>query len=344
MTTIEATRSRKRGRARWEDALDAQLEAYLFTGSDRGRSYLAGWKRAATTKAERYSDVIVAGVDRLRDALYEAEPFHIDPDMQTLWEASVDGFTEEPLEHDDVLTDIGFVYLPRPHHMVDVHGKDVSTRAFLWHGATFRHEYGVVGPDGSRLPGVEQHVDQSGLVIYALHRLGDVDDYDDGSAAQVPNVMRHRVSDLAGYGILKTGDLIVDHIYPWTFGTPAPGSVGSKPTPLTKHLQALLRLMQQHIALRSQGRPERRLRRRMARADLPVRSIVIVRLRRPDAPSDPEHRAVEWSHRWLVSGHWRNQYYPSTGTHRQVFINPYIKGPPDAPLEVRKTRVFDWSR
>lgn len=45
----------------------------------------------------------------------------------------------------------------------------------------------------------------------------------------------------------------------------------------------------------------------------------------------------DWSHRWLVSGHWRNQWYPSEGVHRPIWIDAFVKGPSDAPLLVRPT-------
>lgn len=43
----------------------------------------------------------------------------------------------------------------------------------------------------------------------------------------------------------------------------------------------------------------------------------------------------EYSHRWVVRPHWRNQWYPSEGIHRPVFIEEYIKGPDDKPLLIR---------
>lgn len=45
-----------------------------------------------------------------------------------------------------------------------------------------------------------------------------------------------------------------------------------------------------------------------------------------------EHRSVEWSHRWIVSGHIRNQPYPSEGVTRPIYIPPHVKGPADKPL------------
>ena len=81
-------------------------------------------------------------------------------------------------------------------------------------------------------------------------------------------------------------------------------------------------------------RPERR---RTQRAGLPERDVRIVRLRRGLADQRAAAQPAgaggrEWRHRWVVRGHWRNQWYPSLGDHRPKWIAPYLKGPDDAPL------------
>lgn len=38
------------------------------------------------------------------------------------------------------------------------------------------------------------------------------------------------------------------------------------------------------------------------------------------------------SHRWIVRGHWRNQYYPSRKTNRPIWIDDHLKGPDGAPI------------
>lgn len=323
MTTMQLA-ERPQTAARWEDALDAQLEAYLFATSERGKRYLDGWVRSsaegsATRGEHKYADWLKNGVGSIASILFNAEPIHVDPDMQTLWQSAAPHFVEEALQESDLLTDSGFIYLPKPHEIVDIHGKTVNHRAFLW----------------TRM--------LDGIAVFMLHRVGDVDGYDTGSAFQFPNVMR---SYGDGTTNIKRGDLIVDSVYPWKFGS-SPTYEGREPgTPATHDMQVLLRLMNQTITTKTAGRPNRPTRRRMQRAAFPERSIVIVRLRRPSAPrdDDSETRTVEWSHRWLVSGHWRNQWFPSLGVHRQIYISPFVKGPDDKPLEVRKTRVFDWSR
>lgn len=84
------------------------------------------------------------------------------------------------------------------------------------------------------------------------------------------------------------------------------------------------------ITERSASRAERRRAEREARRLDPVRVIEL--RRRESGSATDEHSPVDWSHRWLVSGHWRNQWLPSKETHRLQFIAPYIKGPDDKPF------------
>lgn len=45
---------------------------------------------------------------------------------------------------------------------------------------------------------------------------------------------------------------------------------------------------------------------------------------------------VEWSKRWFVRGHWRLQPYgPNRSLRRPTWIDPYVKGPEDKPLDAR---------
>lgn len=56
-----------------------------------------------------------------------------------------------------------------------------------------------------------------------------------------------------------------------------------------------------------------------------------------------EPHLVDWSCQWIVRGHWRNQWYPSEGRHKQRYVPPYVKGPPDKPLRVTE-RVVEFVR
>jgi hypothetical protein len=83
--------------------------------------------------------------------------------------------------------------------------------------------------------------------------------------------------------------------------------------------------------------PDRAARRRSAREGRSAEvRLIDVRHKAEAAAGDGEGRAVEWSHRWLVSPHWRQQAYgPGRTLRRPVFIPPHIKGPQDKPLVVK---------
>jgi hypothetical protein len=70
------------------------------------------------------------------------------------------------------------------------------------------------------------------------------------------------------------------------------------------------------------------------RPDEPVRLIDLApATRRPVSEPGQAGTARQYHVRWTVSGHWRNQFHPSAGSHRPVWISSYLKGPADAPLK-----------
>jgi hypothetical protein len=63
--------------------------------------------------------------------------------------------------------------------------------------------------------------------------------------------------------------------------------------------------------------------------------IQVVTLRRMEIARrrDPTGEAPDWQWQWSVIGHWRWQWYPSDGTHKRIFIESFVKGPPDKPFK-----------
>jgi hypothetical protein len=53
---------------------------------------------------------------------------------------------------------------------------------------------------------------------------------------------------------------------------------------------------------------------------------------------EPGEGSVDWTHRWIVSGFWRNQYLSKVKGHRVQWIDPYVKGPADKPLVLKDRR------
>jgi hypothetical protein len=92
---------------------------------------------------------------------------------------------------------------------------------------------------------------------------------------------------------------------------------------------------QDRVAESREIHPPRQTVRRLARQGLDS-NVRLVDVRRKHTTSDGEgSREVEWSKRWLVNAHWRQQAYgPNHSLRRPTLILPYIKGPEDKPLVV----------
>lgn len=116
---------------------------------------------------------------------------------------------------------------------------------------------------------------------------------------------------------------------------------------LARFTVAALGWLQQRILSASVGHVERHRRKQLAREHGAVISDVkVIQLRRtePRQNSDSQHgEFVEWSCRWIVNGHWRNQPY-ANGERKLIYILPYVKGPDDKPLKVPTHTVYSVSR
>lgn len=78
-------------------------------------------------------------------------------------------------------------------------------------------------------------------------------------------------------------------------------------------------------------------------------AVHVVKLREARRPR-PEPEEVDADgkrrydrYRWVVHGHWRQQWYPSRNDHRPIYIPDHIKGPEHAPFKDVQ-RVFDLRR
>jgi hypothetical protein len=89
-------------------------------------------------------------------------------------------------------------------------------------------------------------------------------------------------------------------------------------------------------------------RRSAARAGLSAPDVAIVDLRRQYVPQDHAIDEVDpgrrYRHRWVVSGHWRDQPHgPQRSLRRKTWIPAHVKGPDGAPL-LATERVNVWRR
>lgn len=106
-------------------------------------------------------------------------------------------------------------------------------------------------------------------------------------------------------------------------------------------------LMAQRLATVVSEPVDRATRRRAERqGEKPPPLIRIITLRRleADRQRDGQGGNVDWRWQWTVRGHWRNQYYPSEGVHRDKFIEAYVKGPEDKPMKPDTIKLFSAER
>lgn len=99
--------------------------------------------------------------------------------------------------------------------------------------------------------------------------------------------------------------------------------------------------MRQQILVPRREQPERHARKRIqklgARHD---ETIDVVLLRKAQRVEPESTTLVDWQCRWVVAGHWRNQYHPTTRSYQLKWIIPYLKGPADKPFKAPSEKVY----
>lgn len=101
---------------------------------------------------------------------------------------------------------------------------------------------------------------------------------------------------------------------------------------------ALFRLLAQVIAITEVEQADPKKLSKTAKRIKLLPQVTTIRLRRQKGVSrEPGESMVEWSHRWVCRGHWRNQPYGSREhpEYRRIWIAPHIRGPEDKPLTIR---------
>jgi hypothetical protein len=311
----------------WNTAYDEQMSLWRFWRTPEAPRFARGFAESMATSDKTLDSVssymtTILSQERI---LFEAEPVWVDPNMLTMVENAATSFKIEPLKAEDLIIPTGFMLLPRPAKFTDRHGDPFWIRAFSWAPA-------MIG-------------DSEGIVLAAYMHIDD-----DVVAARDPRLLE-TVRSMAVHSPLSLA-----HLTPWQFGRDyeSAGFQLKNPVELDadldifavqRFMQAMFRLMAQTITTRVRQPPPRATRKRAKKfAFADTKYVTVIQLRRPKPTYGKDHvpAEVEWSHRWLVSGFWRQQYYPSEGLHRQIWINPYVKGPEDKPLIIRQMRAFEF--
>jgi hypothetical protein len=355
--------------ARWEDALSEKHRIATWWLTDMGQSYGRNFHADVVRKDRpgRAAYVDIAGREAAK--LKGADPVWVSDEVMDLVEAAADheSFRFEPIHAEDLFAESGFALLPRGRYQTDVNGLTVSFRAFSW-GPDWRRWAELDGETGAEpalsvtlytdwhddiyLGSEEARPAYEDLVADradALVRGNDPRDLMPGAREQQGRAWRRSFgSDLSMFhsAFIPWGTLpseILDEEI--ELNVADEDAVRHAVLGLWSFIQAFFRLAGQRIVLRERTQGDRKSRRRMARVQPDNDGVLVVKLRRP---ANPKHGSgesdVDWAQRWIVGGHWRNQWYPSVEEHRQIWIAPHVKGPDDKPLVLHSDRVYEFVR
>jgi len=349
---------------------------YRTAGGDQ---WLAGlYQESVENATPQFTKQMALLYDAEGGRLVECDPFYVSSEMTELIDVARADFVPEKLQEYDLLSPRGFLYYARPITIGDRHGIELDVRAFSWSQQyTFKgngdetideaiERLGVEVPESKFSDrfrtiqmdalAVDGFLEPSGIMI-ALY--SDTEPYIRKSAEAHQRASGGEAYErsLANMQRLTTGTPLVPiHIAPWPYDMTFDGNevdIVGDPTGAMewwKLAQTTFRLMLQRRPRVGYGRPDRAARREWERhGGRPDTEVVIVRLRREESPrrEDSEHEEGEgrkFTHRFVRSGHWRNQWYPSIQQHRQIRIDPTIVGDESLPLIVRPRRVFQWQK
>jgi hypothetical protein len=279
-------------------------------------------------------------------------PFYVDPKMNILITAAAESLpSDTTVQMHDLPNSHGFMVIPQGVAEIDLRGQLMVHNAIAW----FQRAGGVdiwlmsnkydpkdmVNERQRRMFGEEGYAQMPELMPASYMRVefGQRVPWSMGSTKTLPpeiveTMQVLRQPDGSGYG------------YAWGEGYDMnewlAESMEMRPSGPMLWLYATWRLMQQTITdVRTEG-VDRGLRRAAEKRKMKTQQVTVIHLRkRKAAVVDGEEQHIEWSHSWLVRGHWRQQWYgPKNGDENErfqvpIWIHPHLKGPEDAPLLVR---------
>lgn len=303
-------------------ALDMQVDLERFTKSKLGLRLTRAMSSFQPLGDETPSIEATHGSQIV--PLTFGETFAVSVDVCQLLEGAARSLPEFTVHESDVPAKWGFVYLEEPLLLHDdtEFSRPIIVKAIGWAtaGAT-----GTKGDDEFTIPNYG----------VAISIWTDPRDPRDHMAAEVPN-----------HEILPPLFFLSYQAHQWDTSL----AVGRDKmnAHILRWLYSLWRFVQEPFIDGRAILPGRPAMKRAIRAGRPTAEVKVVRLRkRSQSRHDPENPLddddILWSHRWLVKGHWRNQWYPSQDRHAPKWISGYVKGPEHLPLLVKDT-VFQVDR
>jgi len=317
----------------WEQALDLQAQLLAQTSGPYWQEMVRTW---LSNREQRYGTQAMlpsaAAFGVAPEIIAQGSPIFVTEEMLDLTLSAMETFDpREKVIPEDFFFTNGMVLLERPFRVKDAEGLETA-----WHAVTWRFIWlpPEADPDGIEQPAIEI------LLWWDTH---DTDEWD----AAHPETAALARAQYERWGIrwaVMHATLVPLHY----MSDERHMSQEGDPSALwLTFVRVLNRLMEMKIVLKSPMRPHRGIRRSAQRAGLTeIQDVIVCELRRarPRGYEWPETDGeTHYSHRFRVVGHWRRQWYPSEGRHKQIRIESYIKGPDDKPF-VEKKRAWVWDR
>ena len=323
---------------RAEQVLDMQVDLLrrfdqpLFVQVVKDTLGPAQSKTRVMTAAQRESNLTTM-VQALRGQVRVGYAYRVTPDMSLVVQHAASLLDDTDRMRRDLLpTGCGIVRFDRPLPISDSRGKTMKAHWMTWGP--------IGGYDGERTIG--------GTLLSWWNDLADPDDITADWAKDLP-----KMTPILGRWSLVGAELLYDdqRLGPGMTDVPAEDAAailadGDRVSPYTntsRYAVALWMLLGQTVADVAEEHVRKTSARAARRMGIPDR-VTVIQLRRTAGSRSEGETDVEWSHRWVVRGHWRWQPY---GTHRaerrRIWIAPFVKGPEDKPLVVTD-KVYDLRR
>lgn len=311
----------------WEEALELRTEMESFWRSQAGERYSEVWSLGPARRTGKLSyHATVHMVEATKMSM--ATPVFVAPDMMDLWMHAQADFPGETIEEEDLSIPAGLVVLPKPWIVKDLQGETFKLSAFSWLRVR-------VGDDpGVHVSLYQRMRDETDEMKTNLRKLGPLP----------PLSLLHAMS-------LSFGEnYATQEAWVSALGREVTEEAHVEMVAVVRGIQSFWRLAWQEIgkpyALEASRAVRKRFSRRFKDRPIPLVTVIALRPFREGGKKPYEDgwkEDVQWTHRWMRSGHWRNQWYPSVGLHRAIYIAPTICGPDDKPL-VLKDKAYGWTR
>lgn len=303
----------------WQAALDWQTRLWRWCDSPYAARTFAAFPitKYVVDQGKYGAEGIGAYFARVHAAeLLTADPWWVAEDTMDLITHAEESMPPDPIHEDEITMPTGFVLLPKALMYTERNNKMLSTRAFSW-GA------------------IRDAEGKSMMLITTWAHVADDDDFVQGvREIRDETWLRHGQDAMIDLAPTAVVILEFDDDLIWR-------EFVKHQTGPTRWLVALWRFVQQEVTVSERERVSRGIRRSLPRIGFPDEGYVTkIRLRRAQRKEAGEEigSGRHLTERHIVSGFWKRQWYPSTQTHRPIYIHPYVRGPEGTPLRERRAR------